>query len=72
MNTKEQKFEVNGMTCGHCVMTVTNALKSVAGVQEVDVSLDEKNAVVVYDADHTNPEQLSASLKETNYSAQPA
>jgi len=39
-------FNVEGMTCNHCVMHVENAIKEVAGVKEVDVSLNEKKAVI--------------------------
>ena len=37
---------VEGMMCKHCVKAVTNALQAVDGVEAVDVSLDEKKAVV--------------------------
>jgi copper chaperone CopZ len=38
---------VDGMTCGHCVQHVTEALEAVNGVTSVQVSLTEKKAVVV-------------------------
>jgi copper chaperone CopZ len=34
-----QTFSVTGMTCGHCAGAVTSELKSVAGVNDVDVDL---------------------------------
>lgn len=39
-------LDVEGMTCQHCVMHVTNALKEVAGVSRVQVDLAAKKAVV--------------------------
>jgi len=39
-------LDVEGMTCNHCVMHVTNALKEVAGVSTVKVDLATKKAVV--------------------------
>jgi copper ion binding protein len=39
-------LNVEGMTCKHCVMHVTNALKGVAGVTKVQVDLASKKAVV--------------------------
>lgn len=39
-------LDVEGMTCQHCVMHVTNALKEVAGVSQVQVDLAAKKAVV--------------------------
>jgi copper chaperone len=40
------ELNVTGMTCDHCVHAVTEAVRQVAGVDEVTVSLDEKSAVV--------------------------
>ncbi|QPK81389.1 heavy-metal-associated domain-containing protein [Schaalia sp. ZJ405] len=34
------ELSVDGMTCGHCVMSVTEELKEVPGVQNVDVILN--------------------------------
>jgi len=32
-------FQVNDMTCGHCVATVEKAVKSVDGAAKVDIDL---------------------------------
>jgi copper chaperone len=40
------ELKVTGMTCKHCVMAVTRALKGVPGVTAVDVSLENGRAVV--------------------------
>lgn len=69
MNKKEQKLNITGMTCNHCVMSVEKALTAVPGVENVTVNLEEKNAAVVYDADATSPDQMIAALDETNYKA---
>ena len=37
---------IDGMRCMHCVNAVTEALKAVVGVEGVEVSLENKNAVV--------------------------
>lgn len=37
--TSTQSFEVDGMTCGHCVSSVTEELSGLAGVEGVDVQL---------------------------------
>ncbi|WP_115728119.1 heavy-metal-associated domain-containing protein [Actinomyces culturomici] len=34
------ELAVNGMTCGHCVMSVTEELEEVPGVKHVDVILN--------------------------------
>ncbi len=38
---KTVEIKVEGMSCGHCVNTVTNAISEVNGVQEVQVSLEK-------------------------------
>ncbi len=33
-------YKVNGMTCGHCTQSVTNEVKKIDGVTDVDVDLE--------------------------------
>ena len=68
-NIKEQKLQVTGMTCGHCVMTVENKLKAVPGVESASADKDANSAVVSYDADQASPDDLLAALADTNYKA---
>ena len=42
----EHVINVNGMACMGCVQSVTKALEKVAGVESVNVSLEDKKAVV--------------------------
>jgi copper chaperone CopZ len=42
---------ITGMTCQHCVMSVTRALLAVPGVQSAEVSLEQRKAVVAGSAD---------------------
>lgn len=41
------KVKIDGMSCNHCVMAVTNALKEIDTVESVSVSLKEKTATIV-------------------------
>ena len=50
---KTATISIEGMSCEHCVRAVKDALSSQSGVKSVDVSLEEKNARVVYDEEHT-------------------
>ena len=43
-------LSIEGMMCGHCQARVEKALKEVAGVTEVTVNLENKNAVVTGEA----------------------
>jgi copper chaperone len=62
----ETVLKVTGMTCNHCVMAVTKALKKVEGVGKVDVSLDNGQALVEGTATR---ESLIAAIKEEGYEA---
>jgi copper chaperone len=33
-------YQVSGMTCGHCVQAVTNEVKKIEGVTDVDIDLE--------------------------------
>ncbi|MHB1954740.1 MAG: heavy-metal-associated domain-containing protein [Sulfobacillus sp.] len=64
-----EKIELGivGMTCNHCVMTVTNALKAVPGVKAANVSLEKNDAKVTYDAAVASVEALKKAVVEAGY-----
>ncbi|MBU2538724.1 MAG: cation transporter [Proteobacteria bacterium] len=37
-------IQIKGMSCGHCVASVTSALNAIDGLNEVNVSLEKKEA----------------------------
>lgn len=57
-------YDVQGMTCGHCVKAVTEEIQGVAGVESVEVTLEPGAAVVVGAAD---PEAVKAAVVEAGY-----
>ncbi len=62
------KLKIQGMTCGHCVRSVTGALEAVPGVTKVvEVSLKTGEAVVEGDP---APEAAVAAVEEEGYSAE--
>ncbi|HCY64683.1 MAG TPA: copper chaperone [Oxalobacteraceae bacterium] len=60
-------FKVAGMTCGSCVARVTNALRLVHGVGNVNVSLAGAAATVEFDHQLTTLEQLQAAVRHAGY-----
>lgn len=58
---------VGGMTCNHCVMAVTKALKGLAGVGEVKVDLDGGQAEIEYDPAATGLEAFATAIEEEGY-----
>ncbi|MGD8590569.1 MAG: heavy metal translocating P-type ATPase, partial [Chromatiales bacterium] len=63
------KLKVTGMTCPHCVSNVTKALQAVDGVDKVEVSLEQADAVVSGSAE---VDQLIAAVKQAGYDAEQA
>jgi copper chaperone len=64
------KLKVDGMNCGHCVKSVTEALSGVAGVSKVvEVSLERGEAVVEGSADAG---ALIAAVEERGFEAKVA
>mgnify|MGYP001152336179 CR=1 FL=1 len=61
------KLSVSGMSCGHCVGAVRDALSKVPGVEKgVDVNLDRAEAIVEGEAD---TDQLVAAVTAAGYEA---
>lgn len=60
-------LKVTGMTCGGCVNSLTQALKSVAGVSDVNVLLSTGETSVQYDEHVTSPEQLNLAVINAGY-----
>ena len=61
------ELKVKGMTCSHCVSTVTEALKAVDGVKVAKVTLDNERAEVAYDPAKTSLDQLKEAVKSAGY-----
>ena len=64
---KAATISIEGMSCEHCVRAVKDALSSQNGVKSVDVSLEGKNAQVVYDDEHTGLSALESVIVEEGY-----
>ncbi len=62
-------LNIEGMTCGHCQMTVANALKDVKGVKEVEVNLETNKAKVLYKEGKVEVKQLIKAVEESGYKA---
>jgi copper chaperone CopZ len=64
-----QVFKVSGMTCEHCVASVTEELTEIAGVGAVSVDLvpGEVSAVTVESADVLELDAVRAAIDEAGY-----
>ncbi len=60
------EWQVDGMTCGHCVASVTEELTELPGVESVDVAL-ETGRVTVTSATELGREDVAAAVGEAGY-----
>ncbi len=60
-------FAVTGMTCQHCVASVTRQVSDVAGVSTVSVDLER--GIVVIDGKALSETAITAAIDEAGYQA---
>lgn len=61
-----QTFTVSGMTCGHCVASVTEEVSAIEGVSNVVVTLETGELKFDSDVEIAN-EIVAAAVKEAGY-----
>ena len=63
----QKVLKVEGMSCQHCVKTVSETVGKMAGVQRVDVNLDQKKVTIEFDESQTKLEEVSAQIVEAGF-----
>ena len=63
-------YTVSGMTCGHCVASVTEEVGEVPGVDDVQVDLASGRLTVV-GAEPVDPALVRAAVEEAGYTVSP-
>jgi copper chaperone len=61
------QLKIEGMTCDHCVRSVTYAVKDVPGVADAKVSLETNSAVI--EGDQIDVNRIIEAIEEEGYSA---
>ncbi|WP_338749237.1 heavy-metal-associated domain-containing protein [Janibacter alittae] len=59
-------YTVTGMTCGHCVASVTEEVQEISGVQDVAVDL-ESGAVTITSAEPVDESTVRSAVEEAGY-----
>lgn len=62
-------IKVDGMSCGGCVKSVTGVLTALDGVAKAEVSLEQKQALVEFDAARVTRDQLKAVIEDAGFDA---
>ena len=61
-----QTFTVTGMTCGHCVASVTEEVQEIPGIEEVDVVL-ETGALTITSSEPVDDAAVRTAVEEAGY-----
>ncbi len=61
-------YSIPNISCNHCVHTIKTEVSDLAGVQNVEASVEAKTATITFDAPATEA-QIKALLAEINYPA---
>jgi len=62
-----QIFNVDGITCDHCVDTIKEAVEILDGVFSVDVDIEKKQVVVEFDEKIAKAEDLIDKIEEVGF-----
>jgi copper chaperone CopZ len=65
----EIKLSIEGMSCGHCVAHVTDALRKIPGVRKAEVNLGKKEATVIVEPGKATRAQLVKAVTDAGYRA---
>jgi copper chaperone len=60
-------LKVTGMSCNHCVMNATKALKNVSGVEDVEVTLEPGSAKI---SGNMTSDDLISAIIDAGYEAE--
>ena len=64
--SEQNTYQVSGMTCAHCVASVSEEISEIPGVENVDVTL-ETGAVVVTSTAPVAREAVADAVSEAGY-----
>ena len=70
--SKKACFDVEGMTCSACTVTLKAAVKKLGGISSVSASVEKKSAIVEFDPKRTDADAIKKAIDSTGYSAKSA
>ncbi|XP_071425800.1 copper-transporting ATPase 1 [Pithys albifrons albifrons] len=69
MEAKSVFISVGGMTCPSCVQSIEQHLGRLDGILSIKVSLEEKNAMIIYDSKLQTPVTLQEAIYDMGFDA---
>src|SRR3989338_1494523 len=64
-------FKVVGMDSPHCAMIVEKALKTLSGIEKVDLDFNNARAKIVFDSKKVSGKEIEKVIDDTGYEAIP-
>jgi len=64
--TTTQSYTVTGMTCGHCVMSVTEEVQEIPGVENVEVVL-ATGSLTVTSSEPVDDDAVKTAVQDAGY-----
>lgn len=65
MAKQTETIKIEGMSCGHCVRSVREALEETEGVEVEDVQIG--SAQINYDPARTNRQEVERAIEEAGF-----
>ncbi len=62
-------LQVDGVTCGSCLIPIRRELNALKGVKEIESGVDIKEVIVSYLPGSVSPQQLVDAVKKAGYEA---
>uniref|UniRef100_A0A8C0SWQ2 Copper-transporting ATPase 1 n=2 Tax=Canis lupus familiaris TaxID=9615 RepID=A0A8C0SWQ2_CANLF len=69
MSVDSVTISVEGITCDSCVWTIEQQIGNLNGVYHIKVSLEEKNATIIYDPKLQTPKTLLEAIDDMGFDA---
>ncbi len=60
-------LNVEGMSCDHCVKSISSALSAINGVNDVKVDLAQKTVSVVFESSKTGLDKIKDAIADQGY-----
>ena len=61
-----QTYTVTGMTCGHCVASVTEEVQEISGVEKIDIVL-ETGSLTITSAEPVDDGAVETAVEDAGY-----
>ena len=64
---RQETIKVEGMTCQHCIQTITEALNNITGLNTVNVDLVKKEVSVKFNENETKLKKIFDKIIEVGF-----